>query len=294
MGSSEPRHRTRDKLKFTLVFCNRFAEETSAPGSAVTGPALPLPSPRSPCPPAALRRAQGTHLQSSHDFNISLLSAAAWLAANLRRTSPRRPQSRCCCCCCCCSCRRRLTLLFCLSTSRAASGPLDADRRIPSRAALRCAALLLADLHLHPHCVSSGPVVVFDATGVAIAIGSSSNHMAASLSFDSNEAHPPSLIFTIFSATSEPSLPPSLLPILHTAGAVGNHGWRHYYPILLFNILCTGVCLFNQRGCSRIRAPSDPQQTPCVLSAQRGTAATGLRHRQRGVLLLQGFLRSCY
>jgi hypothetical protein len=72
---------------------------------------------------------------------------------------------------------------------------------------------LLADLHLHPHCVSLGPVVVFDATGVAIAIGSSSNHMAASLSFDSNEAQP-----QVSSSRSSrhllnpPSLPPSLLP----------------------------------------------------------------------------------
>jgi hypothetical protein len=65
----EPRYVTRDVLDIhPSCVCNRFAEETSAPGSAVTGRALPLPSPRSPCHPAPLRRAQGTQLQSSVRF----------------------------------------------------------------------------------------------------------------------------------------------------------------------------------------------------------------------------------
>jgi hypothetical protein len=100
--------------------------------------------------------------------------------------------------------------------------------------------LLLDGLRLQEHDASVGPVVIFDATGSAITIGSSSSHMAASLSLDSNEAHPlPLHIFPLVGCSPRPS------SLLHIAGAVGYHGRRYFYTCRILHILCTGMRPFD-------------------------------------------------
>jgi hypothetical protein len=69
--------------------------------------------------------------------------------------------------------------------------------------------LLLDGLRLQEHDASVGPVVIFDATGSAITIGSSSSHMAASLSLDSNEAHALFRCIFFLSSAAAPAPHPS-------------------------------------------------------------------------------------
>lgn len=159
------------------------------PGLAAAFPSFSLPASSSQA------RANSTKVKLL--LNPCPAPAPAWLAPNLRRTPSGCSQHRCEDCGSSSVCSRRSCVL-----PPAHRGPRlgrwAKDTRFPDGLLSGTSSCRMHFSHLRWRNPPLGPVVVFDTTGNAIAIGSRSSHMTASLSLDSNEAiRSPSLPATI-------------------------------------------------------------------------------------------------